>query len=333
MDKKIIFDLLNSDGGETLAILAAKKFAHENPNYKLLLVGNQESINNIFKNNLPENIEIVHSPKLLHKTDNPREILREESSMLSAFNLLKEDKGSAILSSGDSGSFLTLSALKVNRISGVLRPSFMPIMPSTNGGHFLLTDVGANVDVKPEYLVEWAKIAVEYHKLFFKTEGKQKLAILNIGTEDYKGPEVSREANKMLMESKNSFDYIGFIEPRDIIDGKADIVISDGYAGNIFLKTMESSFLAFGKMLKSAIHKNIITKIGGLLLKKPLKAIKNKFDYHTVGGAFIIGPNKVVVKAHGSSDELAFYSALKQIKRALDENIIEKVERAIKGDE
>lgn len=333
MDRKIIFDLLNNDGGELLATLAAKKFALENPNYTLLLVGNQENIKSIFGDKIPENVEIVHSPKLLHKTDNPREILREESSMLTAFNLLKENKGSAILSSGDSGSYLTMSVLKISRINGVSRPAFMPIMPSVNGGHFLLADVGANIDAKAEYLVEWAKIATEYHKLFFKTEGQKKLAILNIGTEDYKGTETIREANKMLMESKNSFDYIGFIEPKDAIDGKADIVISDGYAGNIFLKTMESSFLAFGHMLKKAIHKNFFTKIGGFLLKKPLKAIKNKFDYRTVGGAFIIGPNKVIVKAHGSSDELAFYSALNQIKRALDENILEKVEKAIKGDE
>ncbi|WP_412031661.1 phosphate acyltransferase PlsX [Metamycoplasma buccale] len=320
MQRKIVFDLLNIDNGEIFAIKAAKKFSEENPNYSLILVGNEKTIIKLFKT-IPNNVKIINNSSILHKTANPRDALRLDTSMLQAFQLLSEENADGILSSGDSGSYVILATLKVSRINGISRPAFMPIMPSIVNKHFLLLDVGANIEIKSNYLVEWFKIANEYYKIIFNRE-INSFGILNIGTEDYKGLEASKEARETL---KLNNKFVGFVEPKDLINGNVDIALSDGYAGNIFLKTMESSFLGVGSYLKKIIRKNLKTKIGGLLLKKELNQFKKTFDYRNVGGAFIIGLNKIVVKAHGGSDEIAFYSALKQIKNAIENNIIEKL--------
>ncbi|AZG68539.1 phosphate acyltransferase PlsX [Mycoplasma struthionis] len=322
--KTIVFDLLNVDNGELEAIKAAKEFLKENKDYYLYLVGNQELIKKELKG-FENQIEIINSDKIAHKVLSVRDALKEESSMLTAFEILNE-KADAILSSGDSGSFITLSTLKVKRLPGISRPAFMPIMPSSQENNFLLLDAGANIDIKANYLVEWASVAKEYFEILFNKK-RPKVAILNIGTEDYKGKEEHKEANEILKANNQDFDYLGFVEPKNPLNGEVDILLADGYAGNIFLKTMESSFLGVAKRLKKMLLRNFKTKIAALILKKDLKAFKKRYDYRYVGGAYIIGLNKVVVKAHGSSDALAFYSALNQIKIALDHDLINKLNK------
>ncbi|WP_369085819.1 phosphate acyltransferase PlsX [Metamycoplasma spumans] len=326
MKKRIVFDLLNNDGGQLKAIDGAKRFIQENPDYKLILVG-QESIIKQRLGNLSEQVEIIDSNNVAHKVISPRDVLRNKSSMLLAFDCLKEGNADAILSSGDSGSYITLASLKVKRLNGVARPAFMPVVPTAEKNKsILLLDAGANIEIKPEYLVSWAKIASQYYWIIF---GKKRPTIgqLNIGTEDYKGTEIAREAFTLLKNEENAnYEFSGFVEPNTAIKGDIDILLADGYAGNIFLKTLESSFLNFAKLLKGIYTKNLKNKISALLVKKDLKSFKNRFDYRNVGGAYIVGLDKVVVKAHGGSDELAFYNALNQIKIALENNVVEKLQ-------
>ena len=328
--KKIIFDLLNNDGGELEAIKAAKKFAIENPNYYLILVGNEKNITSIIDINKVKNIEIFQSDSITHKVDNFRELLRQKSSMLDSFNLMETKNADGLLSSGDSGAFISIATLKIKRLNGVSRPAFMPIIPSILNSNFFLLDVGANLEIKPNYLFEWAIIA----NIFYSTLYGNKInnfGILNIGAEDYKGLPILKEANELLKNRAKEigFNYKGFVEPSDLIEGKVNVALSDGYAGNIFLKTLESSFMNFGKLFKNILLLNLKNKIAGLLIKKDLIKLKKKFDYRNTGGAFIVGLEKVIVKAHGRSDEIAFYNALNQIKIALENNVVDIIKNKL----
>ena len=321
--KKIIFDLLNNDGGEFEAIKAAKKFALENPNYYLILVGNEKNITSIIDINKVKNIEIFQSDSITHKVDNFRELLRQKSSMLDSFDLIETKNADGLLSSGDSGAFISIATLKIKRLNGVSRPAFMPIIPSILNSNFFLLDVGANLEIKPNYLFEWAIIANIFYSTLYGNK-VNNFGILNIGTEDYKGLPILKEANELIKNQAKEigFNYEGFVEPSDLIEGKVNVALSDGYAGNIFLKTLESSFMNFGKLFKNILLLNLKNKIAGLLIKKDLIKLKKKFDYRNTGGAFIVGLEKVIVKAHGRSDEIAFYNALNQIKIALENNVV-----------
>ena len=328
--KKIIFDLLNNDGGELEAIKAAKKFAIENPNYYLILVGNEKNITSIIDINKVKNIEIFQSDSITHKVDNFRELLRQKSSMLDSFNLMETKNADGLLSSGDSGAFISIATLKIKRLNGVSRPAFMPIIPSILNSNFFLLDVGANLEIKPNYLFEWAIIANIFYSTLYGNK-VNNFGILNIGTEDYKGLPILKEANELIKNQAKEigFNYKGFVEPSDLIEGKVNVALSDGYAGNIFLKTLESSFMNFGKLFKNILLLNLKNKIAGLLIKKDLIKLKKKFDYRNTGGAFIVGLEKVIVKAHGRSDEIAFYNALNQIKIALENNVVDIIKNKL----
>lgn len=328
--KKIIFDLLNNDGGELEAIKAAKKFAIENPNYYLILVGNEKDITSIIDINKVKNIEIFQSDSIIHKVDNFRELLRQKSSMLDSFDLMETKNADGLLSSGDSGAFISIATLKIKRLNGVSRPAFMPIIPSILNSNFFLLDVGANLEIKPNYLFEWAIIANIFYSTLYGNK-VNNFGILNIGTEDYKGLPILKEANELIKNQAKEigFNYKGFVEPSDLIEGKVNVALSDGYAGNIFLKTLESSFINFGKLFKNILLLNLKNKIAGLLIKKDLIKLKKKFDYRNTGGAFIVGLEKVIVKAHGRSDEIAFYNALNQIKIALENNVVDIIKNKL----
>lgn len=328
--KKIIFDLLNNDGGELEAIKAAKKFAIENPNYYLILVGNEKNITSIIDINKVKNIEIFQSDSITHKVDNFRELLRQKSSMLDSFDLMERKNADGLLSSGDSGAFISIATLKIKRLNGVSRPAFMPIIPSILNSNFFLLDVGANLEIKPNYLFEWAIIANIFYSTLYGNK-VNNFGILNIGTEDYKGLPILKEANELIKNQAKEigFNYKGFVEPSDLIEGKVNVALSDGYAGNIFLKTLESSFMNFGKLFKNILLLNLKNKIAGLLIKKDLIKLKKKFDYRNTGGAFIVGLEKVIVKAHGRSDEIAFYNALNQIKIALENNVVDIIKNKL----
>ena len=328
--KKIIFDLLNNDGGEFEAIKAAKKFALENPNYYLILVGNEKNITSIIDINKVKNIEIFQSDSITHKVDNFRELLRQKSSMLDSFDLMETKNADGLLSSGDSGAFISIATLKIKRLNGVSRPAFMPIIPSILNSNFFLLDVGANLEIKPNYLFEWAIIANIFYSTLYRNK-VNNFGILNIGTEDYKGLPILKEANELIKNQAKEigFNYKGFVEPSDLIEGKVNVALSDGYAGNIFLKTLESSFMNFGKLFKNILLLNLKNKIAGLLIKKDLVKLKKKFDYRNTGGAFIVGLEKVIVKAHGRSDEIAFYNALNQIKIALESNVVDIIKNKL----
>ncbi len=326
--KTIIFDVMGNDNGPFFAIKAALKFINENNNYKIILVGNENEIKKYCSES--KNIEIVHNPNIVSKSND--DILsshKEDNSMNTALKLLRDNKGVAVLSSGDSGKYLASSIMLIKRLPNVLRPAFMSIIPTIKQNKkFLLLDEGANLNTTEDYLVQWAKLGATFSNNVLKINNP-KVSILNIGTEDFKGFEYHQKANKILMDSKNNFDYRGFIESRDLLEGNVDVVVADGYSGNIALKALEGTVLSFTKLIKSKLTKNFWRKIKSLLLKKAFSELKEHLDYRNVGAAWILGLNGIVIKSHGSSDQKAYEGALNQIKLAIESDALNKFKIAL----
>lgn len=328
MTKTIIFDLLGNDNGIKAGVQAAIKFVKNFIDYKVLLVGDKEEILKFTSEN--EKIEIFHSPNQVTKNiDNLSNIHKEDNSMNNALRLLKENRGFAVLSSGDSGKYLISSMMILKKISNNVRPAFMSIIPTKDENKkFILLDEGANLNITGDYLVQWAKLGTAFSKNILKVSNP-KVGILNIGTEDYKGFEYHQDADKILKETNNDFEYIGFIESRYLLEGKCDVVVADGYAGNITLKALEGTVLSFSKIIKKQLTKNFWRKMFALFLKSSFNDIKEHLDYRNVGAAWIIGVNGIVIKAHGSSDEKAYYGALNQIRLAIESNALEEFKKAL----
>ncbi|WP_027334238.1 phosphate acyltransferase PlsX [Mycoplasma elephantis] len=319
---KIAFDIMGNDKGVEPAISASLDFAKQNPNYTIWLVGDLEEINKYYSSNL-KNIKIIDSKNTIKFSQNIREEISKSSSMIDAIRLLASDQVDAVLSCGDSGMFLVGSTLILKRLKGISRAAFMPMIPTMiKNKKFLLLDTGANIETKPNYLVEWAKIARIFYKYMFNVENPIVKQI-NIGTEEYKGGNLQKEAHEML-KSEN-VNYQGFIEPRDLLLGNCDVVVCDGFSGNLVLKSMEGTVLNFIKILKESLTKTFTRKLAALSLKSAFKEVAEDLDYRNVGAAWVMGVNKMAIKTHGSSDKKAFLGALNQIKIGLDNNIFNKI--------
>ncbi|MGL5522115.1 MAG: phosphate acyltransferase PlsX [Metamycoplasmataceae bacterium] len=330
--KKIIFDIQGNDNGIDASLLASKSFIEINKNYKIILVGNEKEIlekEPSFLNN--NQIEIVNVLEIVNKDLSPLENLRIDNSMNIALKLLKDKEGDGVISSGDSGSFLVSSMYILKKINNIERAAFMPIIPTIlENKKFILLDVGANISVKENHLVQWAKIGNIFSKEILNISDP-KVYLLNIGTEDNKGLEPQIKANKILKED-TTINYQGFIEPRTLLEGEADVVVSDGYAGNITLKTLEGTILSFLKLMKKNLTKNIFRKISTLTLKSAFKEIKEHLDYRNVGSAWVLGVDGIVLKTHGSSDKKAYLGALNQIKDFIEKDALEKIKKEFLND-
>ncbi|TNK83477.1 phosphate acyltransferase PlsX [Mycoplasmopsis pullorum] len=322
----IAMDVNGNDHGVESAVLAAVDFLKHNDHFYIKMVGNEQEIRKFLDPN-QKNIEIINNEIVGKLGDNPRSALSENSSLKVAIDLVKNNEADSIISCGDSGLYLTLSTFILKRLPGISRPAFMPIMPNINRGHFLLLDVGANLQTKAEYLHEWAILASEAAKAFFD-KGQVSVKLLNIGTEDYKGLEITKEAHQ-IMRGDTKINYQGFIEPRDLLLNTADVVVCDGYVGNIALKTAEGAILNFKNLIKKNIMASWTRKIGYLFLRNAFKDVAESFDYRNVGAAWILGVNHLALKCHGSSDKKSYLGALNQMKLGLEKDVLTKMKRAI----
>ncbi len=330
MEKTIIFDVMGNDNGIKAGCLAASQFVKTNIEYKIILVGNKDKIKKYCLEN--EQIKIFHNPNVAAKSNESLlDSYKENNSMNSALQLLKDGKGSAVLSSGDSGKYLASSIMIIKRLSNVSRPAFMSIIPTIkNDKKFILLDEGANLNSNEDYLVQWAKLGASFSKSVFKIQNP-KVSILNIGTECYKGFEYHQKANNILKSSNLKFEYSGFIESRYLLEGLVDVVISDGYSGNVALKSLEGTVLSFSKLIKQTIKKNIWRKFCAFLMRNVFKEIKEHLDYRNVGAAWILGVNGLVIKAHGNSDQKAYLGALNQIKLAIESNALIEFSKSLEA--
>lgn len=326
---RIAFDVNGNDNGVSAAVSASVHFLKDNDDYEIILVGDESSINVELKKieGIPDSLRIVNNPNLPSDVKNIHKSLRENTSMNTAIDLVVDGKADAVISSGDSGTYLACATFKLKRLQGVSRSAFMPLMPTVVGRKFLLLDVGANIECKSEYLVEWAKIANVYARTLLNIVNP-RVSLINIGTEDYKGLEIVKEASQLLKDNK-FINYIGYTEPRYLLDGATDVAVIDGYGGNLVLKSLEGAILSFKNLLKDKIMAKPIRKFGYLFLKGAFKDVAETLDYRNVGAAWLIGLNGLSIKCHGNSDTKAYLGALNQIKLVIKNNVLEAIKKEL----
>ncbi len=330
----IAIDAMGGDNAPKEIIKGSIDAINENSKIKLILVGKEDIINNElskYKYN-KEQINIQNATEIIKTTESPTAAIREkkDSSIVVGLKLLKEGKASAFVSAGSTGALLTGATIIIKRIKGIERPALATLIPNANNGYTFLIDSGANMDCKPIYLPNFAKMGKIYMENIMKVNNP-KVAVVNVGEEKEKGDTFTKEAYKLLEQTKN-INFIGNIEGREIPEGQADVIVCDGFVGNVILKLSEGIVKVFSNIVKKEIKSNILYSIGGILSKGAFKNIKKKFDYAEVGGAPFLGLKSLVVKAHGSSNSKAIKSAINQCYRFIDTDIVEKIESAILED-
>lgn len=331
---KIVVDAFGGDYAPFEIVAGAVKALQANEKLNLVLVGDKDKITEILQSLVfvSDRLEIVHAPDVVTMDDVPTVAIRTKktSSIVVAYDYLKQnDDAMALVSAGSTGATLTGAVLKLGRIPNISRPALAPILPTVNDGGVMLLDCGANADCKPENLLHFGIMGNEYMKAIGVK--KPRIGLLNIGTEEEKGSETVKEAYQLL---KNSYlNFVGNIEARDVLRGNVDVVVSDGFAGNVCLKTIEGTAeILFGE-LKDAMTSSFKTKLGALLLKKKMKGIKQKYDYTKVGGAPLLGVTKIVLKCHGNSKADSIASTIEQAFVLANNKLIEKVKTAVEKNE
>ena len=278
-----------------------------------------------------ERIEFRHCTEKIEMEDEPvRAIKRKkDSSMVKMAEAVKSGEADGCVSAGNTGALMSAGLFIVGRIKGVARPALVVTLPTTDGKGFVFLDVGANADAKAEHLLQYAQLGNIYAQ---KIRGIQNpsVSLLNIGTEAAKGNSLTKKAYD-LFEKNQSFNFTGNIEAKTLMDGNVDVVVTDGYTGNMVLKNLEGTAKSIGKMLKETIMSSFKNKLAGAVLKKDLETFAKKMDYSEYGGSVLLGLDGTVVKAHGSSNAKAFYSAIRQAKIAGEENIVQTMRGTVGG--
>lgn len=327
---RIVVDAHGGDHAPLEIIKGCCMAAEEIKDLSILMVGQKNVLTQIItEHGLPsDRFEIVDAPDIITMEDDPTAIFKEKqySSMAVAFKLLKEDRADAFVSAGNSGAVLVGATLLVKRIRGIKRAALGAVMPSLEGPYIML-DCGANVECKPEYLDQFATMGSIYMKACMHIE-KPRVALLNNGTEECKGPELQQEAYK-LMAANRTINFIGNIEGRDLPLGGCDVVAADGFSGNIALKISEGWGKMFSSSLKEMLTKNLKSKLAAGLIMSQINEFRKKTDYKEYGGAPLLGVQKPVIKAHGSSDAKAIKNAIRQACTFAESDMIRTIEKSL----
>ena len=270
-------------------------------------------------------VEIVPTTEIITNEEEPAKAVKtkKDSSTVVAFRLVKEGKADGVVSSGSTGAVLTAGVLLLGRIKGISRPGLCPGLPNAEGGITLLCDCGANLECKPVNLVHFALMGTAYAKAAYGIENPT-VGLLNNGTEDHKGDLIHQEANQLLKETVG-IEYIGNVEGREIMLGGANVVVADGYTGNIAIKSIEGTGKAVGKIIKKEFKRNIFTMLGALIVSGIVGKIKKGLDYEKCGGAMMLGLSKVVVKGHGNSKANGFAVCIGQAADAVRGDMVGKI--------
>ncbi len=324
---KIIVDAFGGDNAP-LEIIKGSMLAVDEYGVDIILCGDEDKINRCVKDNniVLKNTEIVDVKGVIEMTDDAKSVLKEkaESSMGVGFKLLNEGKGDAFVSAGNTGAVTVGATFITKRIKGVKRPCIASVMPSADKP-FMLMDCGANAECRPEFLYQFGVMGSLYMKNILKVDNP-RVALANNGAEETKGTPVVKEAYELMKDA--DFNFIGNIEGRQIPYGDADVVVADGFTGNMILKTYEGVAKVLMDGIKGIFKKNIFTMLCAVGVGGGIKKMKKQFDYKEYGGAALLGVKKPVIKAHGSSDARSFKNAIKQAVWFLDYNLINEIEKA-----
>ena len=314
---KIILDAMGGDNAPEAPVLGAVEAA-KTYGIEIVLVGRGEDILAVLKkhgiDNLPEGMEISNADDVVDMHDDPASIIQAEEFFHGARpEDLADGLGDAFVSAGSTGALLTGATLLVKRVKGIRRAAMGPAMPNKAGGKTVIVDCGANAECTPEFLLQFGLVGSVYAKKQLGIE-TPKVGLLNIGTEDSKGTALQKEAYALLKDAgeKGLVNFVGNVEARDVPLGAVDVVVCDGFNGNVLLKTIEGTAMFMGSLMKKMFKKNLLSKLGYLLCASGVKDLMKMLDYREIGGTPFLGIRKPVIKAHGASDVLAFRNAVKQ---------------------
>lgn len=325
---KIAIDAMGGDHAPLEIVNGAVAAAKENADVHIILVGNEQEIKPILGEVIPSNIRIVHADEIIESDDEPVKAVRRKknSSMVVAGRLVKEGEADAMLSAGNTGALMTTGLLVVGRISGIERPALAPLLPTMDKVGMLALDLGANMDATPEQLQQYAVMGSIYRE---KVEGMKapRIGLLNVGTEEMKGNEVTKAAFSLLKES--NLNFIGNVESKEMLNRQCDVLVCDGFSGNILLKSYEGAAQSIFNELKKAFKLNVLTKLAAAVMLPKLKGLKKTLDPNEFGGAPLLGLNGLVLKIHGSSDARAVQAAVKQAKTAISSGLIQSIKDEI----
>ena len=333
---KIILDAMGGDHAPEAPVMGAVAAAKE-LNAQITLVGRGEAILEVLRkngiDNLPGGIEIANAEDVIDMHDDPTRAIqrKKDSSMVVGLRMLADGQGDAFISAGSTGALLTGATLIVKRVKGVRRAAMGPSMPNKKGGKTVILDCGANAECTPEFLLQFGLMGSLYAR---KANGVEnpRVGLLNNGTEETKGTPLQKEAYALLKEAgeKGLINFVGNVEARDVPMGEVDVVVCDGFSGNVLLKAIEGTAMFMGSLMKHRIFlRNFGSMLGYLFCRKGVDEVYSLLDYRTIGGTEFLGIKKPVIKAHGSSDATAFSSAIRQAEKAAENNISDELEQGL----
>lgn len=318
---KIVIDAMGTDNGVE-PVVDGVKLALKNKDFKAVIVGNQSLISQYLSDFTMEKIEIIHCDNYIRMEDMATNALKKkDSSIYKAVEIVKEGIGDAVISAGHSGASMSLATLKFGRIDGISRPAICTTMPRDDGNASIILDAGANVDCKPENLFEFAVMGYEYAKYVLGYKNP-RVGILSNGEEDNKGNELTKEAFLLL---KKLPYFKGNVEGNDIFNSSVEVIVCDGFVGNIVLKSAEGVAEAISKILKEEINRSLLSKLGALLMTNVFKILKKRVHYEEYGGAPLLGVNNNIIICHGKSSARAIECAIYQAINSVESKIIEKI--------
>lgn len=327
---RIIVDAMGGDHAPEEIVKGAVRAKRE-LGVEITLVGREEEIRACLLNEKEDGVEIVNARDVITMEDDPSTATRrkKDASMTVALNLLKGGRGDAVVSAGSTGALLTGATLLVKRIKGIRRAAMAPVLPAGENG-VMLIDCGANVECTPEYLLQFAYMGSFYAKKLMGC-ADPKVGLLNVGTEDTKGGQLQHETFALLKKAdeQGRIRFVGNIEGTDVFTGKVDVVVTDGFTGNVLLKGTEGVIKYMMKALKGVFYKSTINKLAAAVLKNNLAVMKKSLDVNEVGGTAFVGISKPVIKAHGSSNAASIFAAIRQAKSFAESNIIREIEKHI----
>ena len=332
---KIILDAMGGDNAPEAPVLGAIEAA-KTWGTQITLVGRGEAILEVMKKHgidtLPEGMEIANADDVVDMHDDPANVVRKRknSSMIVGLRMLSEGLGDAFISAGSTGALLSGATLVVKRVRGIRRAAMSPAVPNKAGGRTVIVDCGANAECTPEFLLQFGMVGSIYAKKVLGIENP-KVGLLNIGTEDTKGTQLQKDAYALLTDAHEQgiLNFVGNVEGRDVPLGTVDVVVCDGFSGNVLLKSIEGTAMFMGSLMSKMFKKNLLSKLAAALVMKDIKTFKKLMDYREIGGTQFLGIKKPVIKAHGSSDALAFRNAVRQAVTAAQNDINIELEQAL----
>ena len=329
---EVVVDAFGGDYSPEEIVLGGLNALKLNNELNIVLTGDENKLFELLANfdYEKERVRIVHAPEIITNDESPTTAIRskKESSIVKAFDELRTNENVVgLVSAGSTGAVLTGAFLKLGRIKGVSRPATCPILPTKTGGKVALMDSGANVDCKPINLVHFAIMASAYMKEVYGIENP-RVALLSVGTEDHKGNELTTQVFQIL-KNISEINFVGNMEARDLLSGNYDVVVCDGFNGNVLLKSTEGAIKFVLSNIKQSIRKSFWSKIGAMFMKKTFVELKQKLDYSKHGGAVMLGCKKVVVKCHGDSKAESISNAIMQVIEAHSAKLCEIIDQNI----